>query len=375
MRIKFPIVLIGMLILFSASIALGEVSRVPWLVVCGLSFIGIFIFDTENAITKNIANSTLFLTVFGLVLKSILEPSVEYFWRDVAGAVFLIALGFEQNSESWDGHILLRSMLTPAVLFFILVMGQSLPALPAEATLICSLAGIFLLALLELFSMLRKQGDVQTTAFMSATRSATSSIVSLFYCATFLPNLIHEAPFINIQLLVPVMGVCLAMLGFFLRKSRERYILFCSGWSLFILWTALSFEQNRIFAGIGGAVAGAWSTVIVSRAPIRGNDLRYIFLKISGWGIPGSILFTFILLGLLPSTNMNLRIGSVIWLLGFFIYWSGLVGNADSDRSTPEQSWGWRQSIALALTIASTALLSEPGMLARAMSVWWGGGK
>src|SRR5258708_37318946 len=78
--------------------------RLPWIVTCALSFVGIFVFDSQNQIAKNTVNSGLFIFIFGLTLLALLEPTPEYVCRDAAGSILLLALGHEQTSEKHSVH-------------------------------------------------------------------------------------------------------------------------------------------------------------------------------------------------------------------------------------------------------------------------------
>ena len=375
MKPRSFLTLAGLLIFSGISFYVSPASRQFWIGITFLSFVGIFIFDGYSQIIKNGANTFLFLITYGLVLKAILEPEAELFWRDCAGIVFITALAFEQNGKSWFGTGSLKSSIGPAILFFILILAGCLPVLTPEQSLMCTLLAVLIFCFLEIFYILRSQTESHSGSFMAAMRSASSGIICLYYSTTFLPGISSEKPFIYFQVILPLIGLAIALFGAFFEEIKKRYILFCAGWSLFIFWAELSGEPLKIYAAVGATISGAWAIMMTNKRNSSSSDGREVFLKLSGWGIPGSILFSFILLTLLHSESVLAQRGSVIWLLSFFVYWAGLTWAKWDDAKMNEDSWTWRNSLALSVTIAGGGLLAGAKVFPSLVSALLGVGK
>lgn len=365
---------IGALIsFFVTALANSPDSRIPWVVATFLCFAGIFIFDEGRRIVANWGNSVVFSLIFGLTLKGVLEPTPQDFWRDIAGAAFFIAFLFEHNSEPWAGRILGRSTVTPAVFFFVLVLGQNIPVLGPEVVLLFSLLAIATLVFMEVFNLFREKDEVGGTIFVSACRSAVTGVACAFYTATFLPGIAREPPFDQLLIVIPAIALMTALLSLLFQERINRYSLFCCGWSLFIFWAALGGESDRFLAAVGALIAGSWS-IMTTRHQLHTGEPRRFFLNLMGWGVPGSLMFSLFLYGLLPSGQKNIQLGSGLWLVSFFIYWSSLM-LPDSAGSVKNLKWDWRASLALSLTLLGGAILGGVKLLPEVLPVLIGAAK
>lgn len=358
---------------FAIALATGPESRAPWLIATLLCFAGIFIFDEGRKIVANWGNSVVFSLIFGLTLKGVLEPTPQDFWRDISGAVFLIAFLFEHNAEPWAGRVLSRSTVTPAIFFFVLVLGQNIPALGPEEVLLFSLLAIATLSFMEVFNLFREKSEMGGTIFVSACRSAVTGLACAFYTATFLPGIARQAPFDQLLIVIPSVGLMAALVSLLFRDRINRYLLFCCGWSLFVFWAALGGESDRFLAAVGASIAGSWS-IMTTRHHLQSGEPRRFFLNILGWGAPGSLMFSLLLYGLLPSGQNNIQAGAGIWLASFFIYWTGLM-LPDSESGSKNQKWDWRGSLALSLTLLGGAVLGGVKLLPELLPVLIGAAK
>jgi hypothetical protein len=350
--------LLGLIVFTSLGFWFAPLAREPWIIISFLGFFGIYLFDGEKNITKNFANTSLFLITYGLLIKSILEGEPEYFWRDCAGIIFLIALSFEQNSPSWFGTGGLKSSVGPAVLFYIFILASSLPILNAEQTLICTTLALLIFCFLEVFYILRAKAEGYAGSFMSAIRASACGTISLYYCSTFLPGISANKPFTYVQIIFPIIGLLMAIFAAFFEEKKKSYIIFCAGWSLFIFWAALSTDPLKVYAAVGASVIGSWTIMMTNGPTPHPKMAREIFLKLSAWGIPGTALFSFIVFTLLHSENDLARMGSVIWLSSFLIYWWGVFKIEWADSEKISGPWTWRNSLALSITIAGGGLLA-----------------
>jgi len=372
MKLRVITVLLGLLSFSGVAFFMAPASRELWVILAFLCFGGILVFDLYDQIASQWMNPIIFLLIYALILSAVLEVGVEGFWRDFAGAVFLVSLLFEQNANQWTGFGALRTTLTPALIFLMLVFAQSLPSLPPEVSYGFSLAALIMASYLELFCIFREGSASNAGSFMSALRVACVGVGALFYCSVFVPNLAHQMPYNIMSVVLPGIAVLIALFSAFLNHWRRRQTLFFCNWSLFIFWEALSGEDFRLYAAIGALLGGAWTVMMTLRDEIDPENYKQLYLKLSAWGIPGSFLFTMIIFGISPSQDELLRRGSALWVLSFFIFWAGLRGfKIPKERPSARPSWSWRESLALVVTLVGASLLAGVRILPTVFSDIW----
>jgi len=376
MRARIFFLVLAVFLVTGLAVVQASETRLPWVLIGFLGFIGIVVFDSYQEIPKSWTNSALFILIYGLTLQSCLESTPDNFWRDQAGAVFLATILFEQNSLPWSGLGFFRSTMAPSVLYFLLVLAQTLPFFSADVVFGCALGAILLFSFLELFSILRENNDRNSGSFMSAIRSGVCGLGSLFYSATFLPGTAKEAPFVFIRVGLPLLGLAVATLSLFFRQWRRRYILFCCNWSVFVFWAAITGEAPRFYAAVAAFIAGVWTIMMTNRRAADASDTRDLYLKLSAWGVPGSLMFSMIVFALFPSESLLVREGSVLWLVTFFVYWSGLRKFELPKKQGEASAWTWRNSLALSITIAGAGLLAGakyfPEIITQVLGQSWG---
>jgi len=372
MKLKIITTLVGLILFSIVAFLTAPVSRVPWIVIGLLCFGGILLFDIYNQLPKKWMNVAIFLLTYALILRAVSEVTVEAFWRDFAGALFFTALLFEQNSEAWSGFGPLRTTITPALIFLMLILAQSVPSLPPNLNYGFSLAAIVLSAYVELFCIFRENSSANAGSFMSALRVACAGLGTLFYCSVFIPEVAHKYPFNLTNIVLPVFAVIVSVFSIFLKGWRRRQILFYCNWSLFIFWAALSGEPLRFYAAVGALVAGVWTIMMTHPENLYVQNQGELYLKLSAWGIPGSFLFTIIVFSLSPTTDELVRQGSALWLLSFFVFWSRLRGLVFSkEKASKEILWSWRQGLALIVTLIGASLLAGARVLPDIFSEIW----
>jgi hypothetical protein len=376
MRIRSAVSIGGFIAVTLAVALAAPALRLPWVVTAFLCFGGIVLFDSNSQIQKTWMNTILFLGAYTLIILGLTEPAVENFWRDFAGAVVLISFLFETNSLPWSGRgFIFRSTVPPASLIFILVLGLNVPFLTADATLTIALFVVLLVCYLELFSILRENNDMNSGSFMSALRAAACGVGSLFYSSVFLPEAAKQPPFVFTQVALPCLALIVAVMSLFLKQWRRRYILFGCNWSLFVFWAGLSGEQYRFYAALGALVAGVWTIMMTDKKNVDPTDTKDLYLKLSGWAVPGSFLFSMMIFVLYPSTNELIKQGSAVWLLSFFVYWSGLRHFEFPKKGSSLPIWSWRNSLALAITVAGAGTLAGIKYFPLLMEQLWGGSR
>jgi len=376
MKFKTLVTSLGLVAISVAAFILATSSRAPWVVIGFLCFGGILFFDGYNQIPKRWMNIILFLLTYVLILDAVLEGTPEAFWRDFAGALFFTSLLFEQNALSWSGFGALRTTVTPALIFFMLILAQSIPALPPEVNYGLSVAALIISSYTELFCIFRENAAATVGSFMSALRVACSGLGCLFYCSVFLPEIARRAPFNLMYVGLPIFALLVSLGAVFLKHWRRRQTLFFCNWSLFIFWAALSGESFRFYAAIGALIAGVWTIMMADRDAANPENYRELYLKLSAWGVPGSFLFTIIIFALGPSSDELVRQGSAIWLLSFFIYWSGLGGFSFSTSKTPNKGAlnGWHRRLAFVVTLLGASLIAGIRILPEIFSEVWAQG-
>lgn len=372
MRLRSLLILLGLNLLTLFGTMYVENTRFIWVLVSFFSFLGIWLFDKYKQLSKDWINGSLFLLIYGLLIHSFSQSSVEYFWSDIAGAFIVLGLLYEQNLSPWAGNIWFRSSLLPVIVFFVLVAAQNAPIFVPATILVCSLLALLVLVFYEVFLMKRESLQEISGSLMSATRTALCGMTCLYYCSTFLPSLISVWPFSLMHMILPVGAIILATVSFFTKDLARRYIFFCANWSLFILWAALAAEPFRVFAACGGVIFGSWAVMMSNKRTRHPSNVKDIFLKLSGWGAPGTIVFSFIVFLLIPSEKLILRYGSVIWFFSFLIYWLSLLRLdwAQSEKDSIE--WDWRNSLALGLNFASGALFAGIPYYSKVIDSFWG---
>lgn len=341
----------------AASVAGPE--RLPWVVVTFLCFFGILVFDISGGLTHRWVNVFLYLISLGLVLLGVLEVTSESFWRDFAGAIFLGSLLFEQNSLPWSGGGPFRTTVTPGLLFLLLVLAQNIPFLPAEMTYGFCFVAILISCYLEFFSIFRENTSASAGSFMAGMRLACSGIGTLFYCNVFLPGIARQPPFDLAFIILPAIAVGFSFVAMLFPQWRRRQILFYCNWSVLIFWAALSGEPNRFYAALACLVGGVWTVMISDRYFEQGQNFRDLYLRLAGWAVPGSLLFTLVVFVLAPSSNAYVRGGCALWILNFFLYWAGIRRfsglSSKIDKNIP---WTWRHRLALFVTLVGASALA-----------------
>ena len=209
-------------------------------------------------------------------------------------------------------------------------------------------------------------------SFMSALRAATCGLGSLFYSGTFLPDAVQQAPIVYIRVALPCLGLLVATLSLFFAQWRRRYILFCCNWSLLIFWASVTGEHHRFFAAAGALIAGVWTIMMTDKRAADAGDTRDLYLRLSAWGIPGSLLFSMVVFLLFPSENPLVQAGTVLWLITFFVYWSGMRKFELPKKQGDEPQWTWRNSLALSLTVAGAGLLAGAKYFPELITQVWG---
>lgn len=349
----------------------AEISRYPWLFSAVASFLGIFIFDGFHEITASGTNMLTFVGVFGFLMQALTEQNLESFWHDSAAALFFVAVAFEKNAQPWSGKARLRSTFVPSVLFFILVLAQSMPTLSPEGVLTCAMGALLLTVLFEAFYLLRESSEHNAGSFMSAMRLAIGGIITVFYCATFLPDVSKERVFIPMFYFLPALGSFLALAGFACREVNRRHILFCSMWSAFIFWAAFSGGSTRILAALVASVFGAWTVIITRKKMVVTEGHRGLIIKLSGWAVPGSLLFVPLVFMVSPSENQSIQFGTLAWVFAFVVFWCGLSRDDWSEMAPPGESAGWRYSAAITLTILSSAFWAVYALTPESLDLFW----
>jgi hypothetical protein len=363
---------IAILIISLCAIFEAAGDRIPWVVISLLCFGGILVFDAYEQVTTRWMNLVVFIAVYGLIVGAVLANSAEMFWRDFAGTIFLISLLFEQNASPWSGFGPLRTTVTAAIILLLVVLAQSIPYLPAETAYSLSLGAIIISSYIELFCIFRENTAFNAGSFMTALRIACVGIGSLFYASVFLPEIARQAPFNLMFVALPVIAVAASLFAIFLKHWRRRQILFCCNWSLFIFWASITGEKGRFFAALGALVAGVWSVMMTDRNEATASQPWDLYLKLSAWGLPGSLLFTMIVFVLSPSTDVLVGQGSALWLISFFIFWSGLRGFKFSpEEKNKETSFTWRSRLAVVVTLFGASLLAGARILPNLLSEIW----
>ncbi len=372
MRLRIIVASVSLILSSAIAFLLAPSSRAPWVIIGLLCFGGILLFDIYNQLPRRWMNLVIFLLTYALILCAVLENTAEAFWRDFAGALFFTSLLFEQNSKPWSGFGPLRTTVTPALIFLMLILAQSVPSLPPELNYGFSLGAIIIAAYIELFCIFRENTAFNAGSFMSALRIACAGLGTLFYSSVFIPEIARQHPFNLMNIVLPAIAAIVALFSIFLKHWRRRQILFYCNWSLFIFWAALSGETFRFYAAIGALVAGVWTIMMTDHESANPQNQRELYLKLSTWGVPGSFLFTIIIFALSPTTDDLVRQGSALWLLSFFIYWSGLRSFVfQKERTTSKPEWDWRRSLALVVTLVGASLLAGIRVLPGIFSEIW----
>jgi hypothetical protein len=192
------------------------------------------------------------------------------------------------------------------------------------------------LGMLGLFKTVRR-GDFHPLAI----RLFVSGVAVIKYTTNYLPSGIHSDALAQLRLLVPALGLLLCCFIFFYKRLADRFLVFLSVWSLFILWLGLS--RAPVVISALASLAGAFAAISFTEEKEEEEAFAAPVLMWSSWAGPGSLCSATAYLAALFLNDDYDRIGLVLWIIGIMVIWlSALSELVIHKKMVSFKKAGWR---------------------------------
>ncbi|MCC6278811.1 MAG: hypothetical protein IT289_12935 [Oligoflexia bacterium] len=321
-----------------------------------LGFLFLYAFDLRRITVFNYSYKVLWLCVFGTVTYAFFQESPEEFWRGFAGAAIFIGVMYEQNyrlkSERHSSH----STLIPLMGFVVLSMSQNLAILSAEVSFAVAVVSLVIMSTVDLGCLgqykLIRRGDLHPLAV----RSLVGGLAITKYTAEYLPSGISAETLEQLRVLIPALGLMLAIFTLFYKRAIDRFLVFASTWSLFILWMGLC--QTSVIVLISAAVFGSLSLISFSEDPKESKEFAGPFLTWSAWGAPGSLCSAILAINMNAYTSLQDRLGMAVWILSLVTLWIAALASLEFKKiNFSLDGASWRQVFLAAMQALGPAAL------------------
>jgi hypothetical protein len=187
---------------------------------------------------------------------------------------------------------------------------------------------------------------------MSAVRLASCGLLGGYFVSAFQGQHSSRDLVQGLETVLPFLGLGLALFAFLLQQVRQRYLILGSVWSLFILWSALSGQFLAILCSLLATLVASW-TILMSRMRSESTGLGDLCLRLGVWGLPGSLMFSVMVLAFYASGADGISLSSV-WLVGFFLFWMTLSRDEGESLDVAVKQ-PWRQRLAVAICMLGGA--------------------